>query len=656
MSETGSIPSLAPRPRTPARGAVVAGTELPGMRGLLTLQVGVVLIAALYFGSSICIPFVLAVLLSFLLQPLNGLLRRWHFGRWPSASLSVMFALGLLAGLAWLIGSQAMGLTHQLAADQPTIERKLDALHHFTAGPSVGGLQHLRDQVGQLLAGPPPAPPPAGTPVTPKTPQVEVVEAPATPLAMAESLLSRVAHPLATALIVFIVSIFILLQREDLRDRVIRLFGTSDLHRTTLAIDDAGSRLSRYFLTQLAINAGFGCLIAGGLLLIGVPSPLLWGILAMLLRFIPYFGSLMAALPPVLLAAASFPGWDHTIETLALYLLVEPAVAQFVEPLLIGHSTGLSPISVILAATFWTWLWGPIGLILSTPLTLCTVVLGRHVERLEFLAVLLGDQPALSPVESFYQRMLADDPDEVEEQADALLQDLALSTYYDEVVIPGLQLADLDVGRGVIEEAHLARMRDAIVELVAELDRYPDVDPKPATPPRELAPVAVNDPDGLLQQPAATGMLDRERTADASWRAAHPVLCVPGSGPLDEAAMTILVQILAKHGIEGRMVSNISTSRQMIGSLDVGEPAMICLCALGIESRLSPLRYTARRLRQRLPGVPVAVAFWPGGDLDDRQRRLSQTLGADAHATSLRDMVAICLQAAASEAEGLKAA
>ncbi|NPD66715.1 AI-2E family transporter [Lichenicola cladoniae] len=626
------------------------------MRGLLALQVGVVLIAALYFGHDICIPVVLAVLLSFLLQPLNALLRRWHFGRWPSASLSILFALGLIAGLLWLIGMQAVGLTRELAANHSTIEGKLISLHHLGSGQSFGSFQHLREQVGQLLAGPAPAPQPvsASTPARPA--QVEIIKAAPTSLDMAESLLARMAHPLATVLVVFIVSIFILLQREDLRDRAIRLFGTRDLHRTTVAIDDAGSRLSRYFLTQLAINAGFGCLIAGGLFLIGIPSPFLWGILAMLLRFIPYFGTLLAAVPPILLAAASFPGWNGTIETLALYLLVEPMVAQFIEPLLIGHSTGLSPISVVLAAAFWTWLWGPIGLILSTPLTLCTVVLGRHVERLEFLAVLLGDQPALSPVESFYQRMLADDPDEIEEQAEALLQEVALSTYYDDVVIPGLQLASLDVDRGVLEDAHLARMRDAITELVGELNRYPDAHPKPDPADQERSAVAPEDPDGLLRQPAATGMLNQDNTAQPAWQVDQPVLCVPGSGPLDEVAASILVQILAKHGIDGRIVPNEATSRTRIGTLDIGNPALICLCALGLESRLSPLRYTARRLRQQAPGIPIAVAFWPGRTPEDLQRRIGQALGVDHHAQSMRDVVHICLQAASSGREHARAA
>ena len=201
-------------------------------------------------------------------------------------------------------------------------------------------------------------------------------------------------------------AVFILLQQEDLRDRLIRLFGSTDLHRTTVAMDDAARRLSRYFLTQLGINAAFGLIIGVGLFIIGIPSPVLWGVLAALLRFVPYVGSLMAGAIPVLLGAAVNPGWSMAIAAAALFLVTEPIMGQIVEPMLYSRSTGLSPVSVVVSAIFWAWLWGPIGLILATPLTLCLVVLGRHIERLEFLDVVLGDRPALTPVENFYQRVL----------------------------------------------------------------------------------------------------------------------------------------------------------------------------------------------------------------------------------------------------------
>ena len=287
--------------------------------------------------------------------------------------------------------------------------------------------------------------------------------------------------------IVFVVAIFILLQREDLRDRLIRLFGATDLHRTTAALDDAARRLSKYFLTQLGINATFGLVIGIGLYFIGVPNPVLWGMLSALLRFVPYIGSFIAAGLPIALAAAVEPGWSMAIWTAALYVVVELLVGQAVEPMLYGHSTGLSPLAVVVAAIFWSWLWGPIGLILSMPLTLCLVVLGRYVERLEFLAVLLGDRPALTPVERFYQRILAGDADEAQDHAELLLKDRSLSSYYDEVALKGLQLAANDAQRGVLHQEQLERVKNTIKELVSELAAHDDREPAPEKSDDEAA-------------------------------------------------------------------------------------------------------------------------------------------------------------------------
>ena len=323
-----------------------------------------------------------------------------------------------------LLGSQIVEVAGDLPLYQTTIEKKVDVLRKATLGRIAEVASRFRGTLGQAgQISPPPASPageqaaqPEQTPVP-----VEVRQPPPDPVALATRILTPVLHPLAAAAIIFIVAIFILLQQDDLRDRVIRLFGSRDLHRTTLAMDDAARRLSRFFLIQLGINATFGVIIAAGLYFIGLPSPLLWGIIAALMRFVPYIGSYVAAGIPILLAAAIDPSWSLMFWVAALFLLTEPIIGQLVEPMLYGRSTGLSPISVVISAIFWGWLWGPVGLILSTPLTLCLVVLGRHVKQLEFLNVLFGDRPALTRVENFYQRVLAGDPDEVQEHAEELL-------------------------------------------------------------------------------------------------------------------------------------------------------------------------------------------------------------------------------------------
>ena len=465
----------------------------PSYQTLTGLGVGVTVIAALYFGKDILLPITVAVLLSFVLSPLVGILRRLRIPRAVAVVFSVGLALAIIGGVGALLGSQIVEVAGDLPLYQTTIEKKVDVLRKATLGRIAEVASRFRGTLGQAgQISPPPASPageqaarPEQTPVP-----VEVRQPPPDPVALATRILTPVLHPLAAAAIIFIVAIFILMQQDDLRDRVIRLFGSRDLHRTTLAMDDAARRLSRFFLIQLGINTTFGVIIAAGLYFIGLPSPLLWGIIAALMRFVPYIGSYVAAGVPILLAAAVDPSWSLTLWVAALFLVTEPIIGQLVEPMLYGRSTGLSPISVVISAIFWGWLWGPVGLILSTPLTLCLVVLGRHVKQLEFLNVLFGDRPALTRVENFYQRVLAGDPDEVQEHAEELLKEMSLSSYYDEVALKGLELAARDLARGVLTRPQVERIKEAVTTLVRELADYDDVDPgtaPKASPDRSAA-------------------------------------------------------------------------------------------------------------------------------------------------------------------------
>ena len=275
--------------------------------------------------------------------------------------------------------------------------------------------------------------------------------------------------PLTTTGIVVVFLIFFLFQREDLRNRFIRLTGTGDLERTTAALDDAGHRLTRLFATQLALNAGFGTVIGLGLELIGVPSAPLWGLLAMILRFVPYIGPALAAILPLTLAAAVGNGWSMLFSTAALFAVVEPLTGNFLEPLIVGHHAGLSPVAIVTAAAFWTWLWGPLGLILSTPMTVCLVVVARHVERLKFIDVLLGDEPALTPQQANYQRMLAADPVEIISHAAKYLKEKTLIEYYDEILLGALKLAEQDAKQGRLDDDRLNNIKQTVAEVVEEL-------------------------------------------------------------------------------------------------------------------------------------------------------------------------------------------
>jgi len=589
------------------RWAQVAPAETPGLRGLTTLAVSVVVVAGLYLGREVLIPITLAILLSFVLAPLVDLFRRIHLGRVPSVVLAVFIAVSIILAIGGVIGIQIAGLADDVPKYETTIREKIDAAKRFAMEPLgrlIGSVGREVDRAGQNEQ---PAPPATSGPESAPLP-VEVRQPAPSPLAVAERIITPTLSPLATAAIILIVAIFVLLQQEDLRDRLIRLFGSRDLHRTTAAMDDAARRLSRYFLTQLAINAAFGIIIGTGLLFIGIPSPALWGVLAALLRFVPYVGAPLAGIIPVALGAAVDPGWFKAVAAAALFLVAEPIMGQVVEPMLYGHSTGLSPVSVVVSTIFWAWLWGPIGLILATPLTLCLVVLGRHIERLEFLDVILGDRPALTPIENFYQRILSGDPVEALEQAELLLKERSLSSYYDEIALKGLQLASADVLRGVITEAQMERMQDAVYELIDGLEGQPDADPDVAETDYDVV-TAPGAEQRLPRQPAPDVPLPPEEARSPAWRSPTAVMCVGGRRALDESVATILAQLLQKHGLGAYTVARDELSRTRIASFDGRGALIVCISYLDIEGMSFQLRYMVRRLRSRLPNAFIVPAI-----------------------------------------------
>ena len=628
----------------PLPKAEIPAAQTPRPGDLLGLAVGVVAIAALYLGRQVLIPITLSILLSFVLAPLVRLLRYVRLPKVPAVLVSVVLALAVILLLGALIGTQLADLAQNARAYQATIGAKIEGIQGLAVDATdrlVADLHHI----GHHHAAPGAAPPSLGAPQRGNhapTPVTIVQDAPS-PVALASRFLAPILAPIETIGIVFVVAIFILVQQEDLRDRLIRLFGSRDLHRTTIAIDDAARRLSRYFLSQLAVNASFGLLIGIGLAIIGVPSPVLWGVIGMMLRFVPYVGSYIAAILPIALAAAVDPGWSMALWTLALFVLLEGVLGQVVEPLLYGHSTGLSPAAVIIVAIFWSWLWGPIGLILSTPLTLCLVVLGRHVKRLEFLDVLLGDRPALTPIESFYQRMLAGDADEVLEQAETLLRTRSLSSYYDDVALKALQLAAGDMRRGTLPGDRVTVIRSAVAELVLELDGHDDTDP---TPGRVDPGVAGNDrPERrVVVEPAPMPEIDQNAPLAPAWQGDCPVLCVAGRGELDEAAALMMAQLIRKHGVGARVVSHEAVSRVGIDAMPTDGVAMVCVSYLEITGKQTHLRYLLRRLRARVPNASILVGLWPADDpflADDDLRGMT---GADHYVSTLREAVTLCVE------------
>jgi len=438
-------------------------------------------LALLYFGREVLVPIVLALFLSLLMGPWVRLYRRIGFGHTTSVLIAVVALVVIVTGLTAMMGTQVVHVARSLPQYEATIHAKVQSLREQT----LGRVDMLRGELGKVIdesgQGAPAAPgtvapsfvaPPylTNAPVAAKPAQAP--KSSSAPMDLIARVLTTAWVPLETAGIVLVVLIFVLLEHESLRDRFIRLAGGSDLRATTAAINDAGERLSRFFLSTFSVNFGVGVAIWLGLTVIGVPSALLWGLLTAALRFVPYVGVWLVAALVSLFAAAVAPGWSLLLMTIVLYAVVEIVVSQLIEPFLYGHTTGLSPLAVVVAAIFWSWLWGPVGLLMSTPLTLCLVVAGRHVKALDLLNILLGDAPALTMPQRVYQRALSGDAGEIISEAREFLKRKSFAAYCDSVLLPALQLARIDLASGAISPAQQSAVKLAIVTVVESLDSH----------------------------------------------------------------------------------------------------------------------------------------------------------------------------------------
>jgi predicted PurR-regulated permease PerM len=571
--------------------------------GAAMLVSAAVIVAALYFGRDVLVPLVLAVLLAFVLAPAARVLQRLRLGKGLAVLVTVLAAFAVIGAVGAALGSQAADLAADLPRYATTLRAKLGALR------GLGDLLRQSDGLlGSLgIEGAPPAPAGATTPVVVATsPRSD-----AALLDVAGRILGPVVQPLAMAGLVIIFTILVLLYREDLRDRAIRLAGARDLHRTMTAMNDAAARLSRLFLAQLGLNAGYAVLIAGLLWAVGLPSPLLWGILAGMMRFVPFIGTPIAVTPPLVLAMGVDPGWGLAVTVLAVFLLGAVIMGQVLEPLLFGRRTGLSPLSVVLSASFWAFLWGPIGLLIATPLTVGLVVLGRHVPRFEFFDVLLGDRPPLQPEESFYQRALEGDADGLVEQARDILAepDASLAAYGDSVALQGLVLAQTDWSREALEPERLEVIRAQVGTLLDDLSDF-------GTP--------------------------AEATLPPAWRAEGAVVCIPGRGPLDDLTARLAALVLHRAGLGARAETSAALETANLGRLD---PALVRLCCLSVleeGNSIAGLRYFLRRIARQLPEAKVIVGLWDAPPDSAMLAALREEGPADAIVTSLGEAAALC--------------
>jgi predicted PurR-regulated permease PerM len=625
MSRIVPEPKIVPSGRREERPSqVVADGNRQGSIGSnATLLTVVLVIAGLYFARVVFMPLALALLLTFLLAPLVIRLRHWGVGRVLSVLVVVLLSFSILAVIGGIMTAQATDLAHKLPEYRHNVREKLDSLR-----ASGGGLINRATRIAHSFTReltPAPAPSsPRDQPAEEKPVPVEIRKAPFAPMEIIQKVLGSVLNIAVMAGIVIVFVIFMLIQREDLRDRFIRLLGAARVNDTTEALDDAAGRLSRYLLVQLLINAGFGLLAGTGLYFIGVPNPILWGMLAALLRYVPYLGIWVAAIMPALVAFAVEPGWIRLPIVFGLYFGIDLMMYNFVEPLLYGTSTGVSPMGILVAAVFWTWLWGPVGLLLATPLTVCLVVLGRYVPKLEFLSVILSDEPVLKPETRFYQRMLAMDLEEATQVAEEFIKGKSLEEFYDLVAIPALRMAE--------EERHRDRLDETRQDFIFQNTRFVIED---------MAERADELVAGNHSTKPKTNGKNATQPKNDSANAEPGIICIPARDEADEIAALMMAQLLNKRGITPKILSADSLVSEYLEEVGHGQTRIACVVAVP-PFGYTHARYLCRRLRDQFAEIKLVGAILTEGDIEQLRKR-KPAIPADELAPSLRQALAAVL-------------
>src|SRR5215813_12507167 len=471
-------------------------TPSASLSGIWALLLIAFVVAALYFGRSVLVPIALATLVTFLLSRLVTRLERW-IGRIAAVLVTVIAMFTIFAAASWVIGRQVIDLADKLPDYQANIATKIRSLRLPAGGPLARFSSSVHALQNELVA--PNTAPEAdrsrGSPSTRTAPPVaspipvKVIEGRSAIPQLLQETLGAILSPLGTAALVLLLVIFMLLKREDIRGRLIRLVGQGRISTTTRAMEDAGRRVSRYLSTQFLVNTCYGICVAVGLQFIGVPNAALWGMLAGVLRFVPYVGPWVGAVLPVVLAFAISTSWFTPLMTIALFVVLEVIISNFVEPWVYGANTGVSPFALIISAVFWTWLWGPIGLVLSTPMTVCLAVIGRHVPRLEFLGILLSEDQPLAPHEEFYHRLLSFSMDSAEDFANKYLETESLTALYDNVLVPAIAAVEIDAHRSSLTAEQRTSALQRIHEIIDDFSAREDADEQKTDGLTRIAPV-----------------------------------------------------------------------------------------------------------------------------------------------------------------------
>jgi predicted PurR-regulated permease PerM len=555
---------------------------------LLVLVSAVVIIGTLYFAKVVLVPFALAILFTFILAPPVSWLERIRVPRFLAVLVMVLVAVGAIGSVGWAVTKQLVDATSHLPEYRTNIKDKIESIRKSRPQTLTNAAQAVQEISTDLNATTPA--PAAGRGASGQTSKLTAATAatvtkpvPVEIVAPATSFIESLPNflgPIGTAGIVLVFTIFMLLQREDLRNRFIRLAGDGRLSVMTHAMDEAGDRVSHYLFLQSLVNASYGLIIGFSLYLMHLPNAVLFGVIAGILRFLPYIGPPIGALLPVMLSLAVFQDWSRPLYVLGIFVVIEVVVANFIEPMLYGARTGISSLAILVAAVFWTFIWGPIGLVLSTPLTVCLVVLGRHVPNMKFLDVLLGDEPVLSPEVHYYQRLLATDFDEARQVLKGHLKEKSLEELYDSVLIPALSLAEQDRHRNDLDEETITFIYQSTREFVEDLSEKAG---------KELVA-------------SSSGAANSNSVNSAR------VICVPASGEADEIIGLMLGQLLTVAGHEANCIS-IGTVEEMLAQVVRAQPGIVCISAIP-PLAMTHARAIYARLRKEFPSQQIIVGLW----------------------------------------------
>jgi predicted PurR-regulated permease PerM len=599
-----------------------------GRRGLIASEPVLLLatvIAVLYFGRPILIPVALAITLNFLLAPAVTHLQRFRIRRVPAVIIVVVVAGSLVGGVGWIVVKQLLRIADELPDYRQNLHLKMEALNAPSVSPFGKMIRGVREVGQEFYSNPAPAPSPAAPSAPPNRESRRKLSAASPPAAQPSApfpvtvvqpergipdllnALAPVVRPLGEGVFVLVLTIYMLIKREDLRNRMLLLAGMGRINLVTQALDDAARRISSFLTMNFLVNAGYGLLFGVGLRAIGIPNATLWGVLAGTLRFVPYIGTSIGVLLPFVFTLGIFPQWGPALVVLALFAMLEFPISNFFEPWLYGSHTGISTLSLLVMAVFWTLLWGWPGLVLSTPLTVCLIVTGLHLPEMSFLHILLGENAQLSPEAKFYERLLAMDQPEAHRIADSYLENHSLAAFYDALMLPALSLAERDRHKGALDEIRANFVFQCANELIAELSDF----------------ALVKEGDIGTATP-----VNQSRT--------FPVICVSTQDQADEVVATMLAQILEQAGNRTLQLPSRALSDEILTRLAEETDTVICISALP-PFAFADTRALGQRIRAKLPKNRIIVGFWDPTVETDRVRERLGSCRPDQVVTNLAE-------------------